>query len=322
MKYSRYTFLAPIHFLKINTFLSKGIAIKHNIRISNNNSFIANLFCETDIIEHIGQVGLKELDGSTYVYAQGDIPELYERFEGASTEIDVCFLFLREVSAFLSCLWEVEDHSSYVRDGFMYLHNLENPKNGGLYRASLSAVPSTCEGFHVESEFSRENILEAKKVFESYDDFSFKDLTEGGKYPLANPLDKELSRLERSKTFVSIARDQSILPLKVFNYCTALECLFTTDNSEVSHKNAERVASLIGTDVESKLKLFRTVKKAYGVRSKLTHGQPVNVNVEQLRILSMELDTMLREIYKKNLDEFNLNSNDLENYYLQLVFNS
>lgn len=320
MKYSKYTFIAPIHFLKISTELNKGITIKHNIRISNNTDYIKNLFEVTDITEHIGWVGIKELGGSTYASAHGSISDLYERYETAESELDICFLFLRELQAYLECLWEVEDHSSYVRDGFMYLHNPSDPKDGGLYKASLSSIPSTREGLHVESVFSREHILEAKSIYEKYDDYNLDHLTEGGKYPPANPLNKELSRLERSRSFVSIGRDQSILPLKVFNYCTALECLFTTDNSEVSHKNAERVAALLGTDRENKLKLYTTVKKAYGVRSKLTHGQPVNNNVEELRNLASDLDYILREIFKKNLDIFELKSSELEKYYLNLGF--
>jgi hypothetical protein len=319
MKYSKYTFLAPIFFLKINTDLKKGITVKHNIRISNNNEYIEGLFKGTDITEHIGWVGIKELFGSTYAYAYGNISDLHERYEGVDSELDVCFLLLREIQSFLHCLWEVEDHSSYVRDGFMYLHNISDPKDGGLYRASLSAVPSTSEGLHVESIFSREHILEAKKIYEDYDDYTIEHLTEGGKYPLPNPLNKELSRTERSRSFVSIGRNQSILPLKIFNYCTALECLFTTDNTEVSHKNAERVAALIGTDLENKIKIYSTVKKAYGVRSKLTHGQAVNNNIDDLKILARDLDYILREIFKKDLEFLSLKNPELESYYLKLV---
>lgn len=320
MKYSKYTFLAPIFFLKISTDLNKGIAIKHNIRISNNNDYINTLFKVTDITEHIGWVGIKELSGSTYAYAHGNISDLYERYDRAESELDISFIFLRELQAFLTCLWEVEDHSSYVRDGFMYLHNPNNPKDGGLYRASVSAIPSTAEGFHVDSVFSREHILEAKNIFEDFTDYSLEHLTEGGKYPQSNPLDKDLSRVNRARALTSSARNESILPLKIFNYCTALECLFTTDNTEVSHKNAERVATLMGTDIENKMEIYSTVKKAYGVRSKLTHGQPVNANIDDLRILASKLDNILREILKTNLDFLNLKNLGLENYYLKQVF--
>lgn len=319
MKYTKYTFLAPIFFLNINTDLNKGVLVKHNIRISNSDDYIKGLIKGTDILEHIGWVGVKELAGSTYAYAHGNIQDLYESYEGMKSELDVCFLFLREIQAFLDCLWEVEDHSCYVRDGFIYLHNTSDPKDGGLYRASLSAIPSTCEGLHIDSTFSREHILEAKGIFEKYDDYTFQHLTEGGKYPLPNPLTTELSRTERSMSFVFSARNQSILPLKIFNYCTALECLFTTDNTEVSHKNAERVAALLGTDIDNRMKIYSEVKKAYGVRSKLTHGQPVNNNIDELKSLARELDHILRVIFSKNLVEFDSNNKELERYFLELV---
>lgn len=315
----KYTFIAPIHFIKINTQLNRGIVLMNNLRISNNNNYITQLFRNTDLYEHIGSDGYKDLEDSTYVYAEGNLADLHKHYGQREQEIDYCFIFLREISSFLETLWEIEDHNCYIRDGFFYLHNSKNPKDGTNCKASLSTITSTCEGYHVESVFSRENILEAISSYQKYGYFSFEQVNDGGRYPLLNPLNKEISRVARAKAFVSIARSQSILPLKIFNYCTALECLFTTDNTEVSHKNAERVAALIGSNLEGRLEIYKTVKKAYSVRSKLTHGQSITNKEEELKTISKDIDLIIRRIYNSDLEVFSLSKQDLEEYFMKLI---
>ncbi|MFE7064239.1 hypothetical protein ACFVAD_19090 [Sutcliffiella sp. NPDC057660] len=315
----KYTILIPIHFFNVSSSLNRGIQIKDNMRLSNSNTFIEQLFTSTDIYEYVGAVGYHELKDSTYIYAEGEIENLYEQYGKQDNYQNYCFLYLRNVSAFLETLWEVEDHSSYVRDGFIYLHNSDNPKDGKLQKSSLSAIPSTSEGFHVTSTFSREHILEAVEIYKDITPFEFNMLIDGGRYPQANPLGKELTRIERSQVFVSIARNQTILPLKIFNYCNALECLFTTDNTEVTHKIAERAAAVLGTSLEQKIEYFKSIKKAYGIRSRLTHGQAVNVIEDELKKHSKFLDDIMRQLYRAKPIDFTLNNTQLEEYFLKIL---
>ncbi|WHX39759.1 hypothetical protein QNH36_19220 [Mesobacillus sp. AQ2] len=119
-----------------------------------------------------------------------------------------------------------------------------------MHRASISSVYSTGEGFQKESVFAKAQILQAREQFNGYYTAGAQKLIDGDKSPSTNPFNKELTRIGRSMAFIKIARGESVLPLKIFNYCTALECLFTNDNSEVSHQVAERAALLLGSNTE------------------------------------------------------------------------
>lgn len=52
----------------------------------------------------------------------------------------------------------------------------------------------------------------------------------------------------------------------IASYCVVLESLFTTDNSELSHKIAECLAFFC-RDLEGRKTYFDMVKRAYRVRS-------------------------------------------------------
>lgn len=82
-----------------------------------------------------------------------------------------------------------------------------------------------------------------------------------------------------------IARSESVLPLKIMNYCSVLECLFTSDNTEVTHKVAERFARFIGKDFEDRKRLFKLVKDTYKIRSKAVHGQVVKDSTDSMKSL-------------------------------------
>ncbi|WP_175423365.1 MULTISPECIES: hypothetical protein [Bacillus] len=111
---------------------------------------------------------------------------------------------------------------------------------------------STCE--RKESNFTKDEILSAARDFKPFSIDEYGEKSFGGKHPDADILfkNKGSKRLDRAHYFTLGARVSSILPMKIASYCNALECLFTTDKSEVSRKIAERVALMLGTSDESK----------------------------------------------------------------------
>ncbi|MGD0383399.1 MAG: hypothetical protein ABSA77_07765 [Thermoguttaceae bacterium] len=58
-------------------------------------------------------------------------------------------------------------------------------------------------------------------------------------------------------------------------FSTVLESLLSTSQNEIAHTLAERAALLLGKDEQTRLEIYRQVKKLYGIRSKLTHGDIV-----------------------------------------------
>jgi hypothetical protein len=319
-----YVFIAPIHFLKISSTLNKGNRIIEgdNLRISNGGEFIYKLMRNSDILRYAGLESCNEFD-STYIYSIGKAEDIYTGYDGFSHG-DLAFLHLRISSLFLAELWSVCDHSAYVRDGFFFtIPTLNQPnKIDQISKASLSFVHSKSNGRIEETVFSIEEIKEAARRL-TVTDLDQSISKEYLKYPKINPFEKGLDRVARAEAFITMARSSPILPLKIYNYCTALECLFNTDASEISHKIAERTALLLGDSSKEKYEIFDTIKDAYSVRSKSTHGKIINKSNEHLIHLSECLDNLLRSFFHKFRDNYPSAAKDerLSKYYNELIFN-
>ncbi|AMK79233.1 MULTISPECIES: HEPN domain-containing protein [Methylomonas] len=111
-------------------------------------------------------------------------------------------------------------------------------------------------------------------------------------------MEKEYLRSARALHFIHSATTSRNLAFRIAHYCSALETLFSTDAAELSHKLSERTAFFLGSFGHDKAKVFKEIKAAYGVRSKLTHGDSINKKtIEQLPHISKTLDEYLRQIF-------------------------
>jgi len=140
-------------------------------------------------------------------------------------------------------------------------------------------------------------------------------------------MQKGFSRTGRAMQFITAARHARDLAFKIAHYCSALETLFTTDINELAHKLSERVAFFLGNHGYSKSVVFRDVKRAYAVRSKLSHGDVLKPKqVEELPKISQTIDNYLREImnilfYDEDLLAiFDSHNQRIEEYFLELIF--
>lgn len=59
------------------------------------------------------------------------------------------------------------------------------------------------------------------------------------------------------------------------NLSILLECLLSTDTQELAHKISERAAIILGKNSEDRLAIYKDIKKIYGQRSKIVHGEGV-----------------------------------------------
>jgi hypothetical protein len=139
-------------------------------------------------------------------------------------------------------------------------------------------------------------------------------------------LNKNFSRVSRGLLFVNQAREARNLAYKISNYCSALETVFSTDSAELSHKLSERIAYFLQNDF-NKLTTFKLIKKAYSVRSKLTHGDTLDHRqIKVLDEISFEIDVILRFSFNKILKDQNLltifdsSNNIIDSYFENLLF--
>lgn len=111
-------------------------------------------------------------------------------------------------------------------------------------------------------------------------------------------MEKEFLRSARALHFIHNATTSKNLAFRIAHYCSALETLFSTDAAELSHKLSERTAFFLGDFGQNKATVFKDIKSAYGIRSKLTHGDSINKKtIEELPSISKKLDEYLRKIF-------------------------
>jgi len=139
---------------------------------------------------------------------------------------------------------------------------------------------------------------------------------------LSSFIGKEYSRIARSMTFISAARREKHVAIKIAHYCSAFESLFSTDNAELSHKLSERVALFLKPFGFDPLTVFDDMKSFYNIRSKVTHGDSVQGSKEaEIPVLSEKCDSYLRSIVNLIINDesltilFDGNNNYFEEYF-------
>lgn len=277
--------------MRLESVKNKGIKIYPGARISNSQQILSDI-TSTDLMRFTAGVhSINEFENKVYLYIDGEFSGIHTKEQMDEIGGKYTFFFLRQAQLFTHHLWLVKDNNVYVRDGFLLAYE-RNFEDGFTYKASLSAIFSYSNGERKESLFSDEEIFSAIRDLEPYKIDEFDDERFNLKYPDSDLFfkNKGSERMNRSSYFTVVARASSTLPIKIVNYCTALECLFTIGTSEINHKIAERVAIILGTSVETKVQLFNLIKQAYKIRSHIVHGQYLKGCDEDLKCISQELD--------------------------------
>lgn len=147
-------------------------------------------------------------------------------------------------------------------------------------------------------------------------------------FSIATPvISKNYTRFARFINFVQLARRSSHPAMKVSQMCSALESLFSTDTSELTHRLSERVAMFLGGDGDVMEKNYQAMKKCYAVRSQVTHGSHIKNSVaEGIPEMSFNMMEMLRTIALKIIDSeelsklFDGENDGIENFFRKLLF--
>lgn len=317
----RYRFIAVLHNMGLDTIKNRGIQVFDGARISNGCEVLSEVL-ETQLFKATAGIhSINEFKDAVYFYIDGEFEDIKIKEQVDRIGNQQTFFFLRQAQNLASELWTVKDNNVYVRDGFLLTYN-NDFEDGCTFKASLSAIPNFATGFGECSVFSDEEVLSAINSFIPYSNEDFNEESFGGKYPNSSHFFKNSGseRIDRATYFTMAARNNLALPMKIVSYCTALECLFTSGTSEISHKIAERVATMLGTTGEGKKNLFKLVKKAYGHRSTIIHGSSLKGNEEDLIDISRGLDQILRELLAAEHVIFSKNDEEIENYFVDLLF--
>ena len=141
-------------------------------------------------------------------------------------------------------------------------------------------------------------------------------------------LQKGIDRISIVFYFLQSARSNPDLAVKIVDYCTCFEALFSTSSAELSHQLAERIAFFIGESNIERRDIFNNIKEAYGIRSRIIHGDLLSPSkIDRLHTISETCDNFLRKIlFKIFLDTelsnmFSAPPNELDDYFLNLMLN-
>lgn len=277
-------------------------------------------------INLIGQLNLMNFSNRFYAVCKKEVHNL--------EELGILHLRIKsKATHFINCLWFSKDNSASILNVYTFSLN----SNHSL-QSTIGPGNSSSSANNKKVEFEEKDFDLALEIYKSIAanqsnieaeplkiDFNGTPIFTDSKYHKTNQ--SKTNRIDRALCFLFIARQHTFLPLKISLYISVLECLFTKDSGEVVHKISERTAFYIGETPDERLDLFRSVKKAYGVRSKFFHGQPLEKNSGEhnvLQAVSENLDEILRKVLNKVMlidsAQFLLNDTKLEEFYQHLIF--
>lgn len=306
-------FITGIENFSISLNLGRGEKIQ-NLFITNDSTVINSLI--TPQFSHIA--GALE---AAYLKKAGAViysMETCNSFPDETTARNYLTQQLGRVRLFLQMLWLVKDNAANVELGF-----IEYPYKATFSSVSRTFFSSVYTNFIGTSDavtFSRDELRKARHLFK--DNFTNEVVLD---YQVAWG---KGSRFDRALYFLQAARLSSDVGVKITNYSTAFESLFSTDAQELSHKLSERIACFLEIDSESRKQLFKELKKSYSIRSKVVHGAAGSKNSERSAKEAVKLcDETLRRCLLKILEYEALqnrfarptNEGDMESYFLSLV---
>jgi hypothetical protein len=230
-------------------------------------------------------------------------------------------------------LWRIRDNSIYIDDFCFYLENAPlcniTKFNYNIYtsKGNVEEILFTQNEFEQCVEYFKQstNFLTLKEKPIEKEDISSVSIHLAHKQQHYN----DSSKVERAMKFHWKARSESSIPIKITNYISFLECLFSPNGAELQHQVSERVSLFLFkyNDKIDKIETFKLIKSSYGIRSKYVHGDKLDKKfktLDSLRDLSSSLDDVCREIINTIMNNNLLifNDDDLTSFFLDLLFNN
>lgn len=312
----KYRFISALYNLKLEG-NEKSIDFGGKGRISQSSDILNQTFNNRLAIDTIGVHSIDEFNGRVFYYLDGEFNQTIDEKLVHQNGTRFTFAILRVVQNYIFDLWKIKDNNVYVFDGFLLVYEKGIP-DGFTFKGTLTGVLSNSDQSPKPSSFTKDELTETHHFFESinFEELLLKEINYS--IPTYEHFFKSgnSNRVERAWYFSIAARMSYNLPTKIINYCIALECLFTSSQSELSHKVSERVAILHPGKNNGKINAYMWVKKAYGVRSTIVHGSVLKGSNDDLKILSTELDKILRYFLTNDFHVFSLKDDEFEEYFL------
>jgi len=310
-------FITTLKYIELEEFKEEYIELIPGVKISNNVKLKNKILTQESILI-MGIIESEFIrDSNAFLIYEYDNDE--EIFKGHSN-LQILERILSWIDDIQKNLWLIRDNCVCCDTAYLIHSENEIPREASMSRLQYQFNKST--GDLESTKFSKNDLLEFAKYHDDIETHFHSKESNSSNFMLQ----KNFSRINRGLIFVKQAREARNLAYKVSNYCSAFETLFSTDNAELSHKLSERISFFLKEDF-NKLDTFKTIKKAYGIRSKLTHGDTLDIKqIETLGELSYKIDEILRVCFNKILREspltkmFESPKNVIDSYFDEIIF--
>jgi len=321
-------FLLGLKLIGLEEPLGRGDTLIEDLRVTNDFKFRKEL---------LTPVFMKAVGGLETQAILTDDALIYGDLEPESRcTPDACLHTLSQllhwVGLFLNALWLVKDNAATFELGFLEL------KTSGLppvwFSNFLAQTVQMADGTKPKVKFSRSELRKGRELFRNVLmplSLIGDDEVEGPKtfaiFGSINVSNATVPRLKRAFYFLSGARTNRDLGMKVAMYCSLLESLFSSDSNEITHKISHRISIFLSEDTKDRCNLYNRVKKAYGIRSKVLHGDSLADSASKaLKDVSRDVDDIVRRILLKIIGDpslvnlFNADKKILDEYFLRSSF--
>ncbi len=301
-------FVTALIHLDISQDLGRGDKLDETTFITNSRLTISDLI-DDHVSRIIGILESKAIrNAKAVIYGTHTIPDDTSPLEYLDHQ-------LANLSNFQSTLWMIKDNSVTSELGYL-IYDIRGAST--VTSNFLATKFSTATGKFVDVAFNREELRAARKLYREaiiIDENPF--LIKGTR------LSRETTRTERALYFLQTARNYYDLGLKIAAYCSGFEALFSTSQAELAHQLSERVACFVAEERSNRLPIYRQIKEAYGIRSRIIHGGILRPSaIDKLPDIASNCDEFMRMIMVKILrdDEtrkvFEARPEDLDEYML------
>jgi len=311
----RVTFFTAVMNIEIGSIPGRGDQISDRIFVTTDKDILRDLLTP-QTLEAIGGLEHSFLQTApAIIYSQKEASEEFEWFD----YLGGC---LREVKTFFNVMWLGKDNAADSELGFLtYARRLVQ----STHSSSIAARYVMADGSRSVISFSRKELQEIRAFYRAW--LAAAQIVDVRSYDMLEPDDT--GRTMRAFYWIQAGRSASGMGERVACFCTAMESLFASSSSELAHQLAERMAVFVSADPQERKSIYRQVKRAYNVRSKIVHGDAFKrEKSDQIRTVSLECDELLRRAFQKSISDNEAYSalegdNDgLDQYFLQLLFSS
>ncbi|MCC4791126.1 HEPN domain-containing protein [Vibrio splendidus] len=283
----KYKFISTLRYLSISEPIDYWLTLVPGINITNDKSLISEII-DNEFRDVAGIIEYNHfINAENIVYCEID-DSIFTKGENSHQALYTWLCWLKML---LSDLWLLKDNAVICESAFCKFTDGEHEEWSSNY-LTTPAYFSSGTSFQNTDMTMKELIQWDEKScqVQSY-------LCKSRSTFMDSFTNTKFSRIGRSMRFIQAAAREMHPAVKIAHYCSAYESLFSTDNSELTHKLSERVAFFLKDFGFDPIEVFDDLKSFYGIRSKVTHGDTLKSNKEQdLPEMSEKCDSYLRTI--------------------------